>query len=245
MRKSLLSYLVFRNIVRLLICIAGSILTGLVLIKIINLPFQMIEIFVLAGCTPATCFMSTIGYEGIEQFQTFQFCRKKCYQYEVTISIVSAAVLAFIRAMYQSIFYKEIVRYFAEDTAVNEYHQVPFLELFITSVCIFIVLNLTNLVLHTMTIPFLPYYEKGNTLQLKQRVRERKEQSSIKWKIFTPISIVAAWIVWALALLGTVLYYDLEMRSALPLRILVIVALAVVCVILYMVGKKRFRPEYI
>lgn len=245
MRKSLLSYLVFRNIVRLLLCIAGSILTGLILIKLINLPFPIIEIFVLAGCTPATSFQSAIGYEGMEQFQSFQFCRKRIYQYEVIISIISAVVLAFVRAMYQTICYKEIVRYFAEDTVVTEYHRVPFLELFITSVCIFIVMNLTNLILHTMTIHFLPYYAKGESLQLKQRVRERKEQSSIKGGIFTPISIVAAWIVWSLALLGTILYYELEMRVDLPIRIGVIMALVVVCVILYMVGKKRFKPEYI
>lgn len=246
MKKSVLAYLVFKNIVHLLLCIAGGVLTGFILVKIFDNSLLMIEGFLLTFCLPATGLQrSVIGYEGLEQFQTFQFCRKQHYQYEVIICIVGATVLALARAIYQSICYKEIVRYITEDTVITEYHQVPFFELFISSACIFMAMNLTKLILDTMSIHFFPYYAKGESLQLKQRVQERKEQSSLKWKIITPISIVAVWIAWFVVLFGMLAYYELQIQVDLPIRIGVIMVLLVVCVILYLIGKKRYRPEYI
>lgn len=250
MRKNIFRYLVLHEIAWLLVYIFCGISTGVFFALLVTKfddgiginPFFLIETCVLGACIGNMRVQDLIEYK---QFQTFLFCRKRFFQYQTGLCVLKSVILAFVRALYQTIIYQGNTGSLMEDIEDVAYYHVSFLELFITSICFFVLLNFVDLVLHTVPISFLPLQEKVISLQLKQRIQARKEQSSKEKKVFTAIFVMVGWIIWAATFVGIAMYYDAEIRLDMPVRIGVIVVSFVVCVILYMIGKKRYCPEYV
>lgn len=211
------------------------------LVTIMDVLFVMLPGFILG---PAF-----LSYMEQDSFYTFCFSRKRFYRYQVFLSVIRAAELAVIRAGYQYAMQREFIYSFLEDTedTISMYHAVSFIELFVTNICMFTLLNLWYLILSTVTVNF--YFIKGikggNSPQLRLRIECQKEKHPKGYPILAVVLKLVSFALMMGACLLIIHYYQIEMQTTLFVRMLVLAGLVVACGILYLIGKKRYCPEYI
>ena len=190
-----------------------------------------------------------LSYMKQSSFLTFHFNRKRFYRYQALLSVIRAVELAVIRAGYQYGMQREFMYAFLEDTedTIFMYHSVSFIELFVTNICIFTLINLWYLILNTLTVNF--YLIKGGngeiSPQLRLRINCQKEKHLTRYCILTVVSKIVSFIVMVAVCLLIIYYYQVEMQTTPAVRLLVLAGLVVICGILYLIGKKRYCPEYI
>lgn len=189
-----------------------------------------------------------LGYFEFDAFLTLRFCRKRFYQYQVMLSAMRALELACVRSVYQVVWQSDFVHYFIEDTGetLAMYHSVSFLELFITNTCIFVLVGLVHLITKTwMVNPIMAIGIDAVSPQKKLRIQQQKERNPVKWRVLVVVSKMIGLVVVVAADLSIIYYYKIEMQADLAIRLMVLAGLIIICGILYLIGRKRYRPEYV
>ena len=158
-----------------------------------------------------------IGFR-YEEFQMFHFTRKRFYRYQVLLCILRAAEVALVRTGYQLMLREKFIEYYMEerDTTIAMYHRVPFWELFVSSLCIVFIFNMIYLI--------------GNTWNFNRY--------SLAIKVVKFVCVVTACVL-------MIDYYAEQMLRPRTFRLGIFAGLLAVCIGLYFVGKKRYKPEYI
>ena len=125
-------------------------------------------------------------------FFTFQFSRKRFYRYQIFLGIIRAVVLAFVRAIYQYGMQDEFIKYIFEDAEEGITYSVPFIELLLTNICIFTLVNICYLILNTFTInsSLLKVDNEELSPQLKLRMERRKEKHPKVYTIKVIVTVV-------------------------------------------------------
>jgi hypothetical protein len=187
-----------------------------------------------------------LSYGEMEKFFTFHYSRRRFYRYQVWLSILRAAEMGVVWTTYHFVWQKNFIYEFMEDTddTISMYHSVSFWELLLTNFAIFFMINLLQLVLQTLTVNFFLLGTR-ETSPLTQRIRQREIEHPMASKALAVLCKIVGYVA-VVALSMIILYcYQFELQSGLPARMLVIAGLFVVCGILYLIGKRRYCPEYI
>lgn len=142
------------------------------------------------------------------------------------------------------------MRYFMEDEDIMEqaFYSVSFLELFVTNVGVITAFNLLHVVATTLLVNWTPGAwievqgrESGWSPQSRIRFALRKEKHPVIYTISRPLSVIMMGVV---AMLLNILYQE-QIIKPFSFRLAMMAGLAVLCIILYFVGERRFRPENI
>ncbi|MBR1866864.1 MAG: hypothetical protein IJ801_10235 [Lachnospiraceae bacterium] len=181
------------------------------------------------------------------QYITFGFCRKRFYREQVAICGVRAAILSLVCSAVQYLCHDSYVLYFMEDTedVPALYHRVFPGEIFLTDMLFFFLLCLILLLASTQVVQFAWFASAYRSPQLKYRIQMAMEQTKwIRngWSVFVKLGI---WIVVVAVEMGFVYYHYVQMTMGFPVRLGCMAGMAAVSICLYLVGKKRFVPEYI
>ena len=184
-----------------------------------------------------------------EEFQMFHFTRKRFYRYQVLLCILRAAEVALVRTGYQLMLREKFIEYYMEerDTTIAMYRRVPFWELFVSSLCIVFIFNMIYLIGNTWTFNFYSVtgVDKGVSPQNRWRIAQQREKhpkrqkgASLAIKVVNFVGVVTVCVL-------MIDYYAEQMLRPRSFRLGILAGLIAVCIGLYFVGKKRYKPEYI
>ena len=209
-------------------------------LKTDTLSIYMIDTFLILFLFNSCEVLSFVKYS---DYLTFCFTRKKFYQEQIILCLVRSALLGVLHSLWQIYFYADYVASFADDSTTL-FHQVPFVQLFFTNMGMFaftyflLLINCTN----TISITF-NHYKKSP--QLEARIRTQKEKHPIRRKCCLIVAKVLSFIGICIMSGIFILYYDLQMQASQLEGLLLTIIPIVLCVIMYFIGKRRFRPEYV
>ena len=191
-------------------------------------------------------FSYNLSYNRYNQYITFGFSRRKFYREQIVNCIIRAVVLGVFRATIQWIYVLDYVKQYYWEGDGFMYQKVPYMELFLTNFCGFIIIQMILLISSTARIDFsIGNLVKGQSPQLKQRICQQKKKLGFFRGILVVFIKSIGFLMMILCVVFVFGYYQLQMTKPLLYRIEAIGIMGVVSVILYLIGKKRFRPEYI
>ena len=156
-------------------------------------------------------------------------------------------VLAFVRAIYQYGMQDEFIKYIFEDAEEGITYSVPFIELLLTNICIFTLVNICYLILNTFTInsSLLKVDNEELSPQLKLRMECRKEKHPKVYTIKVIVTKIVLYVLMFMFSLLTITHYEIQLQSPLRFRMGILAGIIVACVVMYFIGKKRYCPKYI
>lgn len=190
-------------------------------------------------------FGQSLSYNRYNQYIVFGFSRRKFYKEQVINAMIRSGLLSAFRSGIQWIYVEEYKKRFFFEESTLLYEKVPFVELFITNLCAFLLIHLFLLITSTAKIDFTFNVTKGYSLQLKQRMKEQKKKLGVFCNIIVILNKVISFIMTMICGVFAIGYYEIQMTNPLSYRIVPLIIMAVASTILYFIGRKRFKPEYI
>ena len=184
------------------------------------------------------------GYNKYHQYITFGFDRRKFFREQVVSLLIRAGVMSIFRASVQWIYVEQYIQEFFMEESIR-YHKVTFMEMIVTNLCMFILLELFLMVNSTAKIDILIGNFRGQSPRLKERIEEQKRKLK---GLRTVLAIFIKTIGFIMFVVGGTMsygYYSAQMTKPLLYRVEVIGGMMVLSLILYFIGKKRFSPKYI
>lgn len=209
-------------------------------LKIDGLPIFNIDMLLML-CLFDCC--KVLSFTKYPNYLTFCFTRTKFYQEQIMIGLVRSTLLGILYSLWQIYFYTDYVKSFAEDsTAV--FHHVPFVQLFFTNTGMFAFMYLLLFINSMNTISFSFFHYKKSP-QLECRIQTQKETHPIRHRL-------SQIVIKILSILGIIIlsilfpfYYELQMQASQVEGIVLTIIPIGICIGLYFIGKRRFRPEYV
>ena len=232
-RKMLVENMVVLVLCSLLILAMGSIDQT----YIVRIDYGLMMLIVL----PVTCM-------SLREYINFGFCRKKYYREQIVVCGIRAMFYAVIRSTIHTIFYKDFVTDLIAGTDGNAslYHPVSFVELFLGDFLGCYLLFLFMFVTNSFLVSFaVSVNTTERTPQLLYRRTEKKKKQKGLYKITVVIKKCIGFILLVAAMVGLQRYYVFQLQSEWKTRMLVIGGLAVLCVVFYLYGKRRYQPKYV
>ena len=206
----------------------------------------LILVFMLFGSTDV---YSSLRYG---EFQMFHFTRKRFYRYQVLLSLLLAAEVGTVRAVYQFLFRESFIEYYIEDTDLvrEAFGQIPaWWELLLTNLCLFAIINMIQLLGNTWTFKFFfinyTNAKDGTSLQNRFRKNENKEKNAKLWKWKNYGTDVLGYVFGVVIVCFMGGYYEQQLQHSFWVRMIMLGVLVVIWVGLYFIGKHRYKPEYI
>ena len=187
-----------------------------------------------------------LSYQKYEQYITFGFCRRKFYHEQVILCGIRAALLSLFRSIGQFIHYNEYVQTLIKDTTetADMYHPIAFSELFFTNLCLFFLIGLIFLAnsSHTITIAANKITKSP---QLQLRIQLKKEKNKFFFTCLTVIVKTISFILIIAGLIGLIFYHQMQLQNSLSTRMTALFIVIVLCIVIYLDGRWRFRPKYV
>lgn len=187
----------------------------------------------------------TQSYQKYNLYITFGFCRKKFYREQCVLTPIRAAVAAIERTALQVMCYEEYVYEFTDGnvTEMIKYHPVSGIELFFSNMIIFSLVNIVLVITSTMYANTLISKEEGKTPRQKLVLEQRKQKGGYRFRN------ILGWggQYFLLVILAVLLpaHYELQITNGGRERMVIVVALLILCVAAFVMGKRRYKPEYI
>lgn len=191
-------------------------------------------------------FSDSLSYSRYHQYITFGFSRRKFYKEQIINGIIRGTILSIYRSAIQWIYAETYIQAFFFQEEELTYAKVPFIELFITNLCFFILIQLVLLLTSTAKIDLaIGNINKGYSPQLKQRIQEQKNRLGGFRNVLTIFIKMTSFIMMMFCSIFMFGYYEIQLTNPLSHRIIPIIIMLFTSLILYLLGKNRFRPEYI
>lgn len=209
-----------------------------------NDTFTIIDLFLII--TVILNGSTTQSLQNYPRYLTFQFSRRKFFREQVILSLLRSMFLSLFRTLWLELFYENYVEFFLSDTDNTPamFHAVPFVELFLTNMVIFLLLYLILLVNSTNTIAItFTRYEHSPQLQL--RIQNQKEQHKISRNVCTVIVKTLSFVGVVALTIGLSVCYEYQLQSTLINRLPIMIVPFVLCILFYFIGRTRFSPKYI
>lgn len=179
----------------------------------------------------------------------FDFSRKRFFKNNLTGCFGGSVVFALSRSVIHTVFYKEYVEMFRDgtDRVASMYHAIPFVEMFVSNLLLFMAISMLLMWDMAKEAPFIVSWfgrEEEMSLQMSIRHQQFKNRKTLPWRIWKKLRKIIAFIVEIAGIIGVVFIYEFQMLHGIGVRILILVAEAIVVLLIGFLAKRRYKPEY-
>lgn len=188
------------------------------------------------------------SYMKHNEYITFGFSRKRFYKEQVLICLLREALVSIFIVVMHGICYVDLIKLYSEGVQekMEMYHRIPVVEDFLLSFCMLVAVNLVFLIKTT-------WIHRSHNKMLKKmsisprlayRIQEKKEKK-IVYRVSDVLYHIGNVIFLFVVLILYILSQEMLFRSTSIYRLGVIAVLIIIGVVLYFIGRARFKPEYI
>ncbi len=180
---------------------------------------------------------------------TFDFSRKRFFKNCLLGCFGGSIVYALCRSTVHAAFFKEYVEMFRDgtDRTVAMYHAVPFIELFLSNLMMFMAISLLLMWDMAKEAPFIVSWfgrEGEMSLQMSVRHQQFKNRKTLLWRIWKVLRKVIAFIVTIVGIVGVAAIYEFQMLHGIGSRMLILGIEVAIVALFGFLAKRRYKPEY-